>query len=89
MSTNESTQIITGHVIYNLAYTFKFQLKATKEFCWNKKLCNLDNRYHIPMRHPVYSYKIEINMGFENAEKKEVKFPSVHCCTQLMRFVSS
>ena len=27
ISTNESTQIITGDVIYNLAYTCKFQLK--------------------------------------------------------------
>ena len=30
ISTNESTQFITGHVIYNLAYTYKFQLKTTK-----------------------------------------------------------
>jgi hypothetical protein len=30
ISTNESTVIITGHVIYNLAYTYKFQLKTTK-----------------------------------------------------------
>ena len=30
ISTNESTQIITGHVIYNPAYTYKFQLKTTK-----------------------------------------------------------
>ena len=29
-STNESTRIITGHVIYNPAYTYKFQLKTTK-----------------------------------------------------------
>ena len=29
ISTNESTQFITGHVIYNLAYTYKFQLKTT------------------------------------------------------------
>ena len=29
LSTNESTQITTGHVIYNLAYTYKFQLKTT------------------------------------------------------------
>ena len=28
--TNESTRIITGHVIYNLAYNYKFQLKTTK-----------------------------------------------------------
>ena len=27
--TNESTQVITGHVIYNPAYTYKFQLKTT------------------------------------------------------------
>ena len=30
ISTNESTRIITGHVIYNPAYTYKFQLKTTK-----------------------------------------------------------
>ena len=29
ISTNESTWFITGHVIYNLAYTYKFQLKTT------------------------------------------------------------
>ena len=29
ISTNESTQSITGHVIYNQAYTYKFQLKTT------------------------------------------------------------
>ena len=28
ISTNESTQIVTGHVIYNLAYIYKFQLKT-------------------------------------------------------------
>ena len=31
ISTNESTQIITGHVIYNPAYTYKFQLKTTPD----------------------------------------------------------
>ena len=29
ISTDESTEFITGHVIYNLAYTYKFQLKTT------------------------------------------------------------
>ena len=29
ISTNESTPIIMGHVIYSLAYTYKFQLKTT------------------------------------------------------------
>ena len=28
ISTNESIEFITGHVIYNLAYTYKFQLKT-------------------------------------------------------------
>ena len=28
ISTNDSTRFITGHVIYNLAYTYKFQLKT-------------------------------------------------------------
>ena len=31
ISTNESTQFITVHVIYNPAYTYKFQLKTTKD----------------------------------------------------------
>ena len=30
--TNESTEFISGHVIYNPAYTDKFQLKTTKDF---------------------------------------------------------
>ena len=30
ISTNESTEFITGHVIYNPAYTYKFQLKTTQ-----------------------------------------------------------
>ena len=29
ISTNENTEFITGHVIYNPAYTYKFQLKTT------------------------------------------------------------
>ena len=29
ISTNETTWIITGHVIYNPAYIYKFQLKTT------------------------------------------------------------
>ena len=35
ISTNESSRIKTGHVIYNPAYTYKFQLKTTKvkHFC--------------------------------------------------------
>ena len=32
-STIASTRIITGHVIYNLAYTYKFQLKITYQGC--------------------------------------------------------
>ena len=30
ISTNESTEFVTGHVIYNPAYTYKFQLKTTQ-----------------------------------------------------------
>ena len=45
-STNESTRIITGHVIYNLAYTYKFQLKTTIDTinifsCWKLNNWNL------------------------------------------------
>ena len=35
-STNESTLITIGHVIYNLAYTYKFQLKTTKQLDCSK-----------------------------------------------------
>ena len=37
ISTNESTWVITGHVIYNLAYTYKFQLKTTILAIWDPK----------------------------------------------------
>ena len=42
ISNNESTRFITGHVIYNPAYTCKFQLKTTldeKEERYNCTLC--------------------------------------------------
>ena len=32
ISTNESTEFLAGHVIYNLAYTYKFQLKITLRY---------------------------------------------------------
>ena len=40
ISTNESGQIITGHVIYNPAYTYKFQLKTTIE-TWEENVTNM------------------------------------------------
>ena len=40
-STNESTQIIAGHVIYNPAYTYKFQLKTTVVFYWLVRFASL------------------------------------------------
>jgi hypothetical protein len=43
ISTNESTRIITGHVIYNPAYTYKFQLKTT--LMVNGTLLKFDKRY--------------------------------------------
>ena len=35
ISTNENTRILTGHVIYNPAQTYKFQLKTTMFFLFN------------------------------------------------------
>ena len=37
ISTNESTRFITGHVIYNPTYTYKFQLKTTMVFMNEKE----------------------------------------------------
>ena len=35
ISTNESNEFITGHVAYNMAYTYKCQLKTTLGIlCW-------------------------------------------------------
>ena len=41
-SINESTRIITGHVIYNPAYAYKFKLKTTIEE-WKKEINETDN----------------------------------------------
>ena len=41
ISTNESTEIITGHVIYNPAYNFKFQLKTTQVNISTPHLCHV------------------------------------------------
>ena len=38
--TNESTWIITGHVIYNPAFTYKFQLKTTM-ICYDLNLTSI------------------------------------------------
>ena len=40
ISTNESTKFITGHVIYNPAYTYKFQMKTT--YIWLEKIVDFD-----------------------------------------------
>ena len=54
-------EIITGHVIYNLAYTYKFQLKTTQgtqgeEFENDPKTC-LHNTWMVP------------NLNLEDREK--------------------
>ena len=35
ISTNESTGFITGHVNYNPAYTYKFQMKTTLKLTYH------------------------------------------------------
>ena len=44
ISTNESIEFITGHVIYKQVYTYKFQLKTTK---LSLKLQNVWHSIHI------------------------------------------
>jgi hypothetical protein len=43
-STTESTQIKTVHVIYNPAYTYKFQLKTTADCSWSEMKASLKVR---------------------------------------------
>ena len=38
ISTNESTEFITGHVIYNPAYTYKFQLNIFLDMYLSKRI---------------------------------------------------
>ena len=45
ISTNERTPTITGHVIYNLNYTYKFQLKTTQVWLDLFNLSLLDQVY--------------------------------------------
>ena len=42
ISTNGSTQLITGHVIYKPAYTYKFQLKTTNDIGKNFPRCDIE-----------------------------------------------
>ena len=53
---NRALKFITGHVIYNLAYTYKFQLKTTLEFMMLIQLALL-------MEEPVTLAMME-NMAF-------------------------
>ena len=60
--TNESTEFISGHVIYNPAYTDKFQLKTTKDFVKFRMKKNygplwiyLIRKYQLPLLNK-YSY---------------------------------
>ena len=41
ISTNESTEFITSHVIYKQTYTYKFQLKTTIIYCKKLKTFSL------------------------------------------------
>ena len=57
ISTNESTRIITGHVIYNPAYTYKFQLKTTHVFDRSKLKSFLELWKNIVPRSEVILFK--------------------------------
>ena len=46
IATNEGTWIIKGHVIYNLAYNYKFQLKTTLDlYIGEHKKANEEQNY--------------------------------------------
>ena len=49
IQTNENAEFDTGHVIYNPAYTYKFQLKTTliNSFIFKKKLTSFAD---VPLR---------------------------------------
>ena len=82
ISTNDSTQIITGHVIYNPAYTYKFQLKTTNNFgkksSFFHKLVTQDVPFpkqfdQVSYYHCIAAYKALINpfnVGLERGSRK-------------------
>ena len=49
ISTNESDDSITGHVINNLGYIYKFQLKTTLEYLRGQKPTKVHTFFHIPL----------------------------------------
>ena len=55
-------EFISGHVIYNPAYTYKFQLKTTKH-C--KRLSKWQNKFHIKWQHK-FDTKWETFFTFTN-----------------------
>ena len=60
ISTNESTQFITGHVIYNLAYTYKFQLKTTQV---TKNITGQDGNLHVMYLMYLDSYPMKMTIN--------------------------
>ena len=54
ISTNESTEFITGHVIYNPAYTYKFQLKTTFHYLNRKSIQCFSTFFYADLHQFIY-----------------------------------
>ena len=60
-------QFITGHVIYNLAYTYKFELKTTKVEVTDDLLLNVDMNVAIDKS----AADIDLNVKTEDHESMD------------------
>jgi hypothetical protein len=63
ISTNESTEFVTSHVIYNLAYTYKIQLKTTKRALFVGEIIELLKAPNLPRREKAMNKKSTAVMG--------------------------
>ena len=60
----QALKFITGRVIYNPAYTYKFQLKTTKESCKENRFANLNDEEIRSMKRGIYKNLLTISVAF-------------------------
>ena len=63
-------EIITGHVIYNPAYTYKFQLKTTKH---EKVIKELKKRRNKELEPSITTFMVKHNISDINAGQGKIK----------------
>ena len=75
ISTNEGTEFITGHVIYNPAYTYKFQLKTIIEVCYGSFFLNMQLNIFATSKHlPKHKLKFSATFASQNTVTRNINY---------------